>query len=188
MHLGEYVGEGPVIGLGPAVEWVLVALGAFDPHAQKRRGRALGHRLDSDILAVDEPPPVEIQSRLRRIIGDDPSFSAIIRAASWSTQASASAPSRLVAVMTPRAISEYGMFAAKRLRNQSCHIRARRGRSSSGPSRAATSQPVISRNRVAQSAACIGWASSSSIFLARLSGALVGEEGADFRRRRAACR
>ena len=60
----KMLANAPVVGLGPAVERVLVALGTFDPHAQKRRGRALGQRLDGDILAADEPPPEEIEPRL----------------------------------------------------------------------------------------------------------------------------
>ena len=69
MHVREYVGKRAVVGLGPAVKWVLVALGAFQPHTQKCRGRALGQRLDRNVIATGKPPPVEVKARFGRIVG-----------------------------------------------------------------------------------------------------------------------
>ena len=47
LDLGEDIGDtSSVIGLGPAVERVLVALGTFEPDAHQRDGRSLGHLLD----------------------------------------------------------------------------------------------------------------------------------------------
>ena len=88
LNVGEDVGERAVVGLGPAVERVLVALGAFDPDAQERRGRALGQRLDRDVLTADEPPPEQVEPRLgRRSRSCAPFLRASIRAASRPAQA-----------------------------------------------------------------------------------------------------
>ena len=141
------VGERAVVGLGPAVERVLVALGAFDPDAQERRGRALGQRLDRDVLPVDEPPPEQVEARLGGVVVGGPVLAARSSARlRGATQASASPPSRLVAQRTPRAIS---VVRDVRRRTACGTSRATSapggGAGRPGPSIASTSQPVMSR-------------------------------------------
>ena len=64
-HLVEDVGERPVIDLGPAVGRVLVALGAFEPHAEER-----GRHLLAPLLQLHRPlaAPEQVE-RLAILVG-----------------------------------------------------------------------------------------------------------------------
>ena len=69
LDIREDVGKRAIIGLRPAIKGMLMALGAFDPHAQKCRSRALGQGFHGDIAVAGEAPPVQIEARLGRVVG-----------------------------------------------------------------------------------------------------------------------
>ena len=66
LHVGDDVGERPIVGLGPAVERVLVALGALDPDAQERVATRSASGSTGDEFAAGEPPPEQVEPRLGR--------------------------------------------------------------------------------------------------------------------------
>src|SRR6185369_10878530 len=59
---GERIGIGTVIGLGPAVERMLMALGAFNAHAHERGRGQFRHLFESEKLIARKTPPKQIEA------------------------------------------------------------------------------------------------------------------------------
>ncbi len=167
---GEDVGERAVVGLGPAVERVLVALGTFQADAQERGGRLLAPLLDGTCLL---PPPEQIERLRARHRGvSKPFATASSIALTCLIHSSAVLPSRLVAVRMPRDDLVVGHVLGHAFAEPVVPLWLRLAFCCCGFSSESVLLPVMSQNLVAHRAACIGWASSSSIFFVRLSGRL----------------
>ena len=118
---GENVRISAILGLRPAIERMLVALGALDAHAEERGGGAFAPDLDGD---GGLPAPVEIErvalGVFRRVVTVPRDAGVDRLAADLSANLSVVLPSRLVAVRMPLTIWTYGTFCSKRKRSQSC--------------------------------------------------------------------
>src|SRR5438128_554981 len=67
-HLAEDVGIGAIVGLGPAVKRMFVALGTFEANAEKGRGGLFAPLLDGDVYA---PLPEQVEAWPVGVIGGE---------------------------------------------------------------------------------------------------------------------